>query len=263
MTADQIALEASRRVARMEGLTAQERRAAKAQIEADLRAEAAAAAQAQAAAVAAAEAQAERARIGSVIKVGANSGKAKQAARLALTGPLDAAGARALLATMPTDAAAASEALAIPEAIDAFGTPAAQAERRRIASIIGHAEAEGRFTTATALAFETALDPVQAVAALLAVPKQVAQQYQSLEQRSAAAGSFGPDFHNTSGLSKGERTDALWKRAVQQANASIGAAPSPAADTTPPNPSISDEERTALRGIAGLAGGALADMARG
>ena len=170
MTADQIALEASRRVARMEGLTAQERRAAKARIEAELTAAAEQAAKAQAAAAVATEAAQERARIGSVIKVGAGLGRPRQAARLALTTALDASGAKALLSTLPTDMQAAPEALAIPANVGAFGTSAAQTERYRVASILGHPEAEGRFSVATALAFETCLDVTQAVAALLTAP---------------------------------------------------------------------------------------------
>lgn len=264
MNADEIKMAAARRVARMSGLSAQERRAETARIEADLQREAQQAEQARAAAADATEAAQERARIGSVIKVGANSGKAKQAARLALTGPLDAVGARALLSTLPTDAAASPEALTMPDAIGAFGTPAAMAERRRIAAILGHAEAEGRFQTATALAFETALDPAQAVAAMMAAPRQVARIEKSLAERSREAGEFGADLSGGAGRSKGERTTAMWSKAVAAANASIGAAPTgPAADAVPPNPSISDAERAALRGAAGAVGAALADLARG
>lgn len=220
-------------------------------------------AQARAAAADATEAAQERARIGSVIKVGANSGKAKQAARLALTGPLDAVGARALLSTLPTDAAADPVALSIPTEVGAFGTSAAQAERQRIGAILASPEAEGRFAVAAAIATETTLDPAQAVSALLATPRAEARPMQSLAERSAAAGSFGPDFHNTAGMSKGERVDAMWSRAVHKANASIGAAPVPAADTPPANPFMNDAERAALQGAAGLAGGALTDLARG
>lgn len=261
MNADEIKMAAARRVARMQGLSATERRAAAARIEADLLAEAETAERAKAAAALEAEASAERERIASVVKIGADLGRARQAARLAISTALEAVGAKALLGTLPTDMQAAPEALTIPASVGAFGTPAAMAERRRIGAILGHVEAEGRFQTATALAFQTGLDPLQAVAALLAVPRQEAQKYPSLAERSAAAGSFGPDFHNTTGMSKGERTNEMWSRAIKQANASIGAAPAPAAETVLPNP-----DRTGLDPLsgaaAGLAGSALADLAR-
>jgi len=249
MTGAEIKQEAARRVARMDGLTAAERRAEQERLEAALRAEAEAAEQAKAAAAVEAEAAAERARIAGVIRTGADLGRARQAARLAVTTPLDATGAKAVLGTLPTDAAASPDAMMITSEVGTFGTPAAVAERRRVASILGHAEAEGRFPVAAALAVETALDPAQALAALMAAPRQAAQRFPSLEERSREAGSFGPDFHNTSGLSKGERTDALWTRAIRQANAEIGAVPSGPADAaTPKNPTINDAERAAMHG---------------
>ncbi|ADE86670.1 hypothetical protein [Rhodobacter capsulatus] len=219
------------------GLSPAEREAEAARIEAELTAEAKAAEQAKAAAAIAAEAQAERQRIAGVIKTGADAGKAMQAARLAISTPLDATGARAVLATLPPDASATAEALAIPEAIGTFGTQAAVNERRRVASILGHPEAADRFATASALALETDLTLAQAVSALLAAPKAEARKYPTFEQRQREAGSFGPSFDNGGGMSKGERIDSMWAKAVKDANASIGAA--------------------------GLAGGAMADLTRG
>ena len=264
MTAEQIKAEAASRAMNASGLSASERKAYAARVEAGLRAEAEQAEQAQAAAAVAAEASAERARIAGVVKTGADTGRPMQAARLALMTALDPAGAKALLATMPTDAAADPAALTMPDAIGAFGTPAAMAERRRIAAILGHAEAEGRFQTATALAFETALDPAQAVAAMMAAPRQVARIEKSLAERSREAGEFGADLSGGAGRSRGERIDSMWSNAVAAANASIGAVPSgPTADAVPPNPSITADERAALRGAAGAVGAALTDLARG
>ncbi|KQB17105.1 hypothetical protein H9N28_07175 [Rhodobacter capsulatus] len=263
MTPEAIKQEAARRAMNEPGLSASQRKAFAAKVEADLRAEADAAAQAQSAAAEKAEASAERARVSGVIRVGADLGRARQAARLALTTALDASGAKALLSTLPTDMQATPEALAIPSEIGNFGTVATQVERRRIASILGHEAAGGRFQTATALAFSTGLDVTQAVAALLAVPRQEAQHYQSLEQRSRDAGEFGADLSGGAGRSQGERTTAMWSKAVAAANASIGAAPAPATDTPPANPFMNDAERAALSGAAGLAGAALADLGRG
>ena len=62
-------------------------------------------------------------------------------------------------------------------------------------------------------------------------------------------------------LLQAERTTAMWSKAVAAANASIGAAPAPATDTPSANPFMNDAERAALRGAAGLAGAAMADLA--
>lgn len=256
---DDIPLEAARRVAKMTGLSSQQRQAKTKEIEADLRAEAAEAAKAKAAAAIAAEAQAERARIAAVIRAGSSTGRPRQAARLALSTPISAEGAAAVLTTLPPDASAAPEALSVPDAIGTFGSPAAQAERRRIASILGHPEAADRFATASALALETDLTLAQAVAALLAAPRQEAKRYPSLEQRSREAGEFGPLAGGADPMTRGERIDAIWAKAVKDANTSIGAIPAapPVATTTPPNPSMTLDEATALRG-----GAALADLAK-
>ena len=264
MTADAIKMEAARRVARMSGLSAQERRAETARIEADLQREAQQAEQARAAAAVAAEAQAERARIAAVVKVGADMGRARQAARLAISTALEAVGAKALLSTLPTDMQAAPEALAIPSEVGTFGSPAAQVERKRIGAVLACPEAVGRFSVAAAIATETTLDAAQAIAALMAAPRQEARASKSLAERSREAGEFGASFNSAEGKSKAERTTEMWSRAVAAANASIGAAPTgPAADAVPLNPGITDAERAALRGAAGLVGAALADLARG
>lgn len=262
MTAEQIKAEAASRAMNASGLSASERKAYAARVEAELTAEAEATAKAQAAAAAEAEARAERERIASVIRKGADLGRPRQAARLALMTALDPAGARALMNTLPTDAAASKEALSIPEAIGAFGTSAAQAERQRVASILSCPEAEGRFSIAAAIATETTLDAAQAIAALMAAPRQEARASKSLAERSREAGEFGADLSGGAGRSKGERIDNMWSRAVQKANAQIGATTTPTADTTPANPSISDAERAALQGVAGAFGGALTEGVR-
>ena len=260
MTTKSIKEEAARR-AFATGLSPAEREAEAARIEAELTAEAKAAEQAKAAAAIAAEAAQERARIAAVIRAGSSTGRPRQATRLALSTPISAEGAAAVLMTLPTDAAASPEALSVPDAIGTFGSPAAVTERRRIGAILGHPEAADRFTTASALALDTSLDLGQAVAALMAAPRQEAKKYPSFEQRQREAGSFGPSFDNGGGQSKGERLDAMWSRAVREANSSIGAIPAPVATTTPPNPSMTEDD--ALRGGAGLVGGALADLTRG
>lgn len=259
---DDIPLEAARRVAKMTGLSSQQRQAKTKEIEADLRAEAAEAAKAKAAAAIAAEAAQERARIAGVIKAGADLGRPRQAARLALAGPLDAVGAKAVLNTLPADANAAPEALAIPGTTGSFGSPAAVTERRRIGAILGHPEAADRFATASALALETTLDLSAAVAALMAAPRQAAKRYPSLAERSREAGEFGALAGGADPMTRSERIDNAWKKAIHEANVSIGAVPAaPEARPAPLNPSMTADE--ALRSAVGLAGGALADLGRG
>lgn len=255
-------MEAARRVFAMTGLNAVERQAETARIEAELHAEADAAEKAKAAAASAAEATAERTRIGAVIRAGSSNGRPRQAARLALSTPINAEGAAAVLMTLPTDAAASPEALALPTQVGVFGSSVAQAERRRIGAILGHPEAADRFATASAIALDTGLDLSAAVAALMAAPRQAAKRFPSLEQRSREAGEFGALAGGADHLTRSQRVDAIWSKAVNDANASIGAVPAaPEARPTPPNPSMTADE--ALRGAAGLAGGALADLGRG
>ena len=239
MTPEQIQAEASRRAMNETGLTTAQRKAFAARVEADLLAEASQAEQAKAAAAIAAEATAERQRIGAVIKTGADMGRPRQAARLAISSPLDAIGAKSVLATLPTDDKAAPEALALPAQAGVFGSSAAQAERRRIGAILGHPEAADRFATASALALDTSLDLGQALAALTSAPKSEARKYPTLAERSAAAGSFGPLAGGADPMSRSERIDNVWKKAVREANAAIGATPTPVASTTPVNPSLS------------------------
>ncbi|WP_220033685.1 hypothetical protein [Rhodobacter viridis] len=256
--------EATRRANTRTDLSPTERRVLAGEIETTLRAAADAAEKAKAAAAVEAETAAERARIATVIRAGSSNGRPRQAARLALSTPISAEGAAAVLMTLPTDAAASPEALVVPTAIGTFGTQAAVTERRRIASILGHAEAEGRFPVAAALAVETALDLGQALAALTSAPKSEARKYPTLAERSAAAGSFGPLAGGADHMTRSQRVDAIWSKAVNDANASIGAVPAaPEARPVPLNPSMTEDEATALRGAGGLAGGALADLAKG
>lgn len=219
MTADEITAEAARRAMNLPGLNVSQRRAAAARIAGELTDASNAQAAADATAKAAVEAAAERARIAAVAKVGAAMDRPMAALRLALAGPLDAAGAQAVLATVPPEQAMPAT-LVLPTAAD-FGSAAAQAERARIAAILGHPEAEGRFPTAAAMAFQTAVDPATAVVALAGISKAVSHRGPSLAERSAAAGSFGPDF------SGGRRSaDDVWKKAVAASNRTAGFAAS-------------------------------------
>lgn len=240
------------------GLSPAEREAEAARIEAELTAEAAAAEKARAAAAVEAEAAQERQRIGAVVKIGADLGRPRQAARLAISSPLDAIGAKSVLATLPPDMHAGPEALAITSEVGTFGTAGAQAERRRIGAILGHPEAADRFATASAIALDTGLDVAQALAALLAAPRQAAKRYPSLEQRSREAGEFGALAGGADHMTRSQRVDAIWSKAVKEANASIGAVPAPVAATTPPNPSM-------MTGGLDLPGAeaALSDLAKG
>lgn len=226
MTDAEIQFEAVRRVTRMTGLNAEQRKAEIARVEAELRAEAEAQAIATAQGRASAEAEAERARISAVFKAGTDMARPRQALRLALAGPLDAAAARVVLCTFPPDPSASGEALALPAAAT-FGSAAAQAERRRISAILGHVEAEGRFHTAAAIALETGLDLGSAMAVLAGAPRQAARESRpSLAERSAAAGDFGPDGGADAFTTKADRSRNVWKKAIAESNRAAGFTPS-------------------------------------
>lgn len=195
---------------------AQERR----RVEAEVDAEAIAAADA---AVATAEATAERRRIAQIVRAGRNLSRPKQALRMALAGPISLPQAEAILATLPPDSAAPATNLAILSHAD-FGTPSAQAERRRIAAILAHPSAVGRFTAAIAIAVEgeEAVPPEAATALLSGLPQEVEQApIPSIAERAKGAAEFGAE--PSSRASKAERTADIWKRAVADANKNFAA----------------------------------------
>lgn len=178
---------------------------------------------------AAAEAAAERARVAGCIAAGGASGRAKQLARLALVTPLDAAGAKALAATLPPDSAASADALQISTKAGPFGSEAAQAERARIAAILGAEAAGDRFPAAVAFALETPLGVADALAALGLVPAAAAApRAQTIAERATEMSEFGsPDnFSATAAAGRPASADAddIWKKAAAAANRSIGAA---------------------------------------
>lgn len=227
MTTDEIQAEAHRRAMTLPGLTVASRKSAVTRIEAELKAEVAAQAAAAAQAQVQAEATQERQRIAAVVKAGEAMGRARQAIRLALAGPVSFAEARSVLSTLPPDASAQPESLALATDPGAHGTAAAIAERRRICAILSHVEAEGRFHTAAALALETGLDLGGAVAALAGVPRQAPRGSRpTLAQRSRDAGDFGADSGADAYPMKVERSRSIWKKAVGDVNRTIGAAPS-------------------------------------
>ncbi|MHC9236620.1 hypothetical protein ACX9MO_13380 [Pseudooceanicola sp. 502str34] len=179
-------------------------------------------AEAQAAAIAT-EAEAERARISAIVATGTDMGRPRQALRLALLGPVSPAQAGAILGALPLDADPAA-ATDLPT-VGAFGGSAAQAERRRIAGIIGHAAAGGRFRSACAIALEgDAMDIATATALLAGLPKDVApgNGKSEIEQRAEGLAEFGDDAFGGP-MSKSERIAQGWAKAAAAANQMIGA----------------------------------------
>lgn len=164
-----------------------------------------------------AEVAAERARIAAVATAGRDYGRTRQAVRLALLADLDAAGARSILSALPPDRAAAADALIIPDHAPAFGSPAAQGERRRIAAILTSAEAESRFHAALAIALDTTTSAEAAVTLLAALPIPVPEQ--TIEERQKAAGDFG---HLPGGghQSADDRAAEIWRKATSSAASS-------------------------------------------
>jgi hypothetical protein len=210
--------------ARMASVTAtgSDRAAARKQIEADVEREELQAAETKAAE---AEATAERSRIAAIVSAGTDMGRPKQALRLALAGPLGDDQARSILSGLPLDQDAPEAALTLPEA-GAFGSEAAQAERRRIGSVFAHPAAAGRFKSACALALEGAeAIPVDAIAAILGglPPDAETPRFASLEERAADLAEFGGDGGDIPvGMTAGEKAAQGWSWAVNEANSSIG-----------------------------------------
>jgi hypothetical protein len=203
--------------------TGSDRAAARKQIEQDVEREEVAALEAEAAQ---AEAAAERGRIASIVQIGVDCGRPHQALRLALAGPVQPDQAKSILSGLPLDQDAPAAALTLPEH-GAFGSEAAQAERRRIGSVFAHPAASGRFKSACALALHGAEPiPAEAISAMLAgLPKDAAAPHiPSLEERAEGLAEFG-DGDIAAGMTKGEKAAAGWSRAVSEANATLGVEP--------------------------------------
>jgi hypothetical protein len=174
----------------------------------------------------AADALAERARIASIVGAGRKLGQARQALRIALLGPITVDQASIILGTLQPDGSASEADLAVP-GVGSFGTTAARTERQRIAAIMGHPFAVGRFSAASAIALESnEAVPVQAATALLAcLPQEVAKPtIPSIAERAAGQAEFGSEPSGRS--SAAETTRSIWGKAVKEANASIGVTPS-------------------------------------
>lgn len=172
----------------------------------------------------AAEATAERARINAIVTNGRDLGKARQALRLALSGPVTPEQAAAILPTMRSDVDA-PDAGTLPTALPTFGSPAEQSERKRIASVFGSQEAAERFNATCSFAL-LGDAPLTAVVAMLAQLETefAPQRLLTIEQRAAQLTEAGPDPFSGQrhGMSKQEKIAADWSKAVKAANASIG-----------------------------------------
>lgn len=179
-----------------------------------------------------AEADAERGRIASVVKLGRDRDRGRQALRAALLAPIGGDAATGLIAALPTDAAASPEALAVP-AFSPFGSPAAQAERRRIGSAFARPEAEGRFAPVCALVLvgDAGLTAEQIAPILATMPTEATkpktpgpgERWQA-DVDAGIAVEMGGDYSPAE--TKSERIAAGWSKAVAEANASIGTGPS-------------------------------------
>jgi len=186
------------------------------------------------------EAMQERTRIATIVKLGRDAGRGRQALRTALLAPLTVDAARALITAMPHDAVASPDAAAVPSLIS-FGSTAAEGERRRIISVFAHPAAQGRFAATVALALEgsEALTAAQIAPVLSGLPLEPApiDPAARLAQLAEGRAEFGPS--DAPVQSKGEAVREGWKRAAAAANASIGAAdPMPAAGNTGLDPAM-------------------------
>lgn len=185
-----------------------------------------------AAAAARAEATAERQRIRAAYRIGLDRGRPLQALRLALSAPLPASAVEMALSSTPLDTAATDAAKIMPGA-ENFGSAAAQAERDRIRRAFALPEAQGRTkaTAAFVLEGDGGLTADQVSGLLAGMPVEATLVRQSLAERSAAAGDFGAD-HGADSRHSGvaSRSSSIWKKAVGEANRSLGAVPSGEAD---------------------------------
>lgn len=177
-----------------------------------------------------ADADAERARIAAVVKLGRDRDRGRQALRAALLAPIASDAAAGLIAALPRDDAASADALAVP-GFSSFGSPAAQQERKRIASAFARPEAEGRFAAVCALVLDgdTSLTAEQVAPLLATMPIAPAMDFDKYDIGKRAEGltEIGGDYEPIQ--TRTERVDGIWSRAVRNANADIGAAPAPAA----------------------------------
>lgn len=172
----------------------------------------------------AAETSAERERIAAIVRAGTDMGRPRQALRLALSGPVGADQARSILSGLPLDQDAPEAALTLPEH-GAFGSGAAQDERKRIGAVFSHPDASGRFKSACALTLEGHEGiPAEAIASILAgLPKDAATpRFPSLEERATDLAEFGDGGDITVGATKGEKVAQSWSRAVNEANSALG-----------------------------------------
>ena len=165
---------------------------------------------------------AERSRIASIFRAGRDMDRPRQALRLALSAPVGLEASTAVLATLPKDSDAPRDAKVLPD-FGAFGTAAAQGERRRITSAFSRPEAAIRFSAAAALILEgndfliaEQIAPVLAVMPAETAPRRIP----SIGERAADTAEFGPSA--TSIASKAELAADSWSRAVAAANTSLG-----------------------------------------
>lgn len=222
-------------------LTSHDRAAARRKIEAEVEAEEIAAAKT---ANDRSEADQERARIASVVKLGRDRDRGRQALRAALLAPLGSDAVIGLIAALPRDDAASADALAVPGFVS-FGSSAAQAERKRIASAFARPEAAGRFAAVCALVLDgdAGLTADQIAPLLSTMPIAPAMDFDRFDIGKRAEGltEIGGEYEPIQ--SRAERVDAMWGRAVKSANAGIGAAPAPTAAPASPEMGLDDPRR--------------------
>jgi hypothetical protein len=143
----------------------------------------------------------------------------RQTLALALAAPLEGDALRAVLRTLPTDAAAG------PVDFTAAGAgetdAAALADAKRAAAIMSLPEAEGRTAHAVTFAVQTGMSPDQARAVLARMPK--AAPVQTIASRAAAEAEFGGGggddlAHGGRGASA---ADQAWSRAIAGINGKV------------------------------------------
>lgn len=222
-------------------LTSHDRAAERRKIEADVEAEEIAATKAV---NDRSEADQERARIASVVKLGRDRDRGRQALRAALLAPIGPEAAFGLIGALPRDDAASADALAVP-GFSHFGSPAAQQERKRIASAFARPEAEGRFAAVCAIVLDgdASLTAEQVAPLLATMPIAPAMDFDKYDIGKRAEGltEIGGEYEPIQ--SRGERLDSMWGRAVKSANAGIGAAPAPTAAPASPEMGLDDPRR--------------------
>ncbi|MGO4909527.1 hypothetical protein ACEN2J_14475 [Pseudorhodobacter sp. W20_MBD10_FR17] len=217
-------IEADARLARL-GATGEARTAARKRVMSEIEGEELATANAEAAK---AEATTERQRIAAVVRAGRDRDRGQQALRAALLAPIGAEAAAGLIAALPTDGTASADAVAVP-GFASFGTPAAQAERRRIASAFAHPGAQGRFAAVCAMILDgdASLTAEQIAPLLATMPTGPVARTPGPGARAAGLAEFGGEA--APARSKSETAAAGWKRAAAEANRLIGAGTTAAA----------------------------------